>query len=91
MAGEPVVILQAGGALFFFGPGAFCIIVQVLLDADPGVAAVDEVSLDCRPVLGGFDAKDAPLVLERLDGRLDGVTITIFFQHTREGHETGYL
>ena len=28
--------------------------------------------------------------ITRWKGR-DGVTITIFFQHTRDGHETGYL
>ena len=28
--------------------------------------------------------------ITRWEGR-DGVTITIFFQHTRDGHETGYL
>ena len=28
--------------------------------------------------------------IARWEGR-DGVTITIFFQHTRDGHETSYL
>ena len=43
MGGEPVVVLRAGVALFFIGPVAFCIVVQVLLDAAPGIFAVDEV------------------------------------------------
>ena len=81
---EPVVVLRAGVPSFFFGPVAFCIAVSVLLDADPGDATVDEVSLNWGLVcgglislvlLGGFDAADALLVLACLDGRLDSLAV----------------
>ena len=84
MGCEPVDILWVGVLSLFFGPVAFCIVVQVLLDADPGVATFDEVSLNWGPVrgsltswvlLGGFDATNALFVLECLDGHLDGLAV----------------
>ena len=94
MGSEPVVVLWAGGASIFFGPVAFCIVVQVLMDADPGVAAVNEVSLVWGPVrgsliswvlLGGFDAADALLVLACLAGHLDGLAVHDVFYSDHSG------
>ena len=42
----PVVVLWVGGALFIFGPGVSGLVMQFPLDADLGLAVVDEVSLD---------------------------------------------
>ena len=41
-----VVVLWVGGALFIFGPGVSGLVMQFPLDADLGLAVVDEVSLD---------------------------------------------
>ena len=97
--GDPVSVLWAGGASFFFGPGAFCIVVQVLMDAALGVAAVNEVYLDWGPVRGslislvllvGFEAADAPLVLECLDGCLDGPAVNGFFYSGPAGYDLAF-
>ena len=99
MGGNPVAFLSVGGASFLFGPGVFCIVVQVLMDADPDIAAVDEVSLDWGPVrgdliswvqLGGFEAADTPLVLECLDGRLDGPAVNGFFYSGPSGDDLAF-
>ena len=45
-AGALVVVLQVGGALFIFDPGVSGLVVQFPLDANLGLAVVNEVSLD---------------------------------------------
>ena len=99
MGGDPVVFLSVGGASFLFGPEVSCIIVQVPMDADPDLAAVDEISLDWGPLrgdliswvqLGGFKAADAPLALECLDGCLGGLAVNGFFYSGPSGADLAF-
>ena len=50
--GAPVVVLWVGGVSFLFGSGVSGLVVQFPLEADLGLAVVDEVSLYWGAVRG---------------------------------------
>ena len=52
LAGVSVVVFQLGGVSFISGPGVSGLVVQFALDANLGLAVVDEVSLDWGSVRG---------------------------------------